>query len=249
MKRTTILLISVLFATEASAQTPDIFEIGPYQVAYYGYGDYEAAFIEGFDLYKYFNLQKDTTIVVEEKTMPLKNGVQINATMRVPILSRSMSRVIGVEASWKQRIVKNLFFNAGLSANVTTGNYFHLFVNESAGGAQNLLRGKMLMMEIGVPLSVEYTKLDKMKSSLYASVGVLPAYYKTLSGDFSKGVEGKPAKPAGIYVAPRLEVGAYIPAWGQLFKIGAYAQYNTASAVYKEFIGRAYAGGSVGIIF
>ena len=235
MKRTMLLLVSVLFATVAFAQNPDKFEIGPYQVVYYGDGDYQAALIEGFDLYDYFNLQRDTTIIIEEKTMPLKNGVQVNVTMRVPILaSAGLSKVMGVEASWKQGIAKDLFFNAGLSVNVTTGSYY---------------LARMAMMEIGVPLSVEYTKLDKMKPSLYASVGVSPTYYNTLCGDLSKGIEGKPAKPAGIYVAPRLEAGAYIPAWGQLFKIGAYAQYNSAAAVYKEYIGRAYAGGCVGIIF
>lgn len=235
MKKTLLLLVSLLLVQSVFAQSPDKFEVGPYEVVYYGEGDYEAALIEGLDLYKLFNLQKDTTIVIEEKTMPLKSGVQVNVTMRVPILATAgLSKVMGVEASWKQGIAKNLFFNAGLSANMTTGNYF---------------LARMAMMEIGVPLSVEYAKLDKMKSSLYASVGVSPTYYNTLSGDLSKGIEGKPAKPAGIYVAPRLEAGAYIPAWGQLFKIGAYAQYNTIAPVYKEYIGRAYAGGSVGIIF
>lgn len=235
MKRAILFLSSVLLTTVAFAQTPDKFEIGPYQVVYYGDGDYEAALIDGFDLYEYFNLQKDTTIVVEEKTLPLKTAVQVNATMRLPVLAvYGMSKVLGVEASWKQGIADNLFFNVGLSGNVTTGHYF---------------QARMSMLEIGLPLSVEYTKLDKMKSSLYASVGVSPTYYKTLSGNLSRGIEGKPARPSGVYVAPRLEVGAYIPAWGQLFKIGAYAQYNTAAAVYKECIGRAYAGGSIGIIF
>lgn len=225
----------VLLSNFAFAQTLEKFEIGPYEVVYYGKGDYEASLIEGFNLYDHFGLQKDTTIVIEEKTAPMKHGIQVAVTMRVPILANSgLTKVFGLEGSWKQQVYENLFVNAGLSCGVTTGYFF---------------ANKMRMIEAGIPVSLEYTNLDKMKSSLYASVGVLPAYYNTLVGDLSNGVEGKPAKPTGVYVAPRLEVGGYIPVWGQLVKIGAYAQYNTSAAVYKDYIGRAYAGGSLGIIF
>lgn len=237
MKKIIFTMIFAAIAMVASAQEPDKIYVGPYEVIYYGKGDFEYILMQDVDLYDFYKLQKDTTIIIEEKSEPMKNGVQLNLTMRMPLFSTAgMSKVIGIEAGWKQKIANNLFINAGLGLNVGSGTYA-------------ALPEGMSMVEVGVPINLEYTKLNREKASLYISAGLTPSYFSTIKGDFTVFKEELGNKPSGFYVAPRVDFGGYIPALNQLVKIGVYAQYNAGGTIYKDAVGRAYVGGNIGIVF
>ena len=84
MKKIIFSLILVVMATAAFAQTPDKIFVGPYEINYYEKGDYEYMLRDNIDLYEFYSLQKDTTIVIEEKTEPMKHGMQVGLGMRLP---------------------------------------------------------------------------------------------------------------------------------------------------------------------
>ncbi len=165
------------------------------------------------------------------------------------------SNVFGLEGSWKLGLSEQVYFNAGLSFGVRMGKFHrHTYdVNKNSMIYDNEF--KETVMEIGVPISIEFTKLDRKKASLFGSIGVVPTFFTGAQGEMGKdyNTEDNDSK-SGFYVAPRIEVGGYIPMGGKLVRIGGFYQNNLNCTpgdydVYKMRIGRGHVGAKAALVF
>lgn len=246
-----LILIAALFLANIAigfAQNVENFDVGPYEVDYKGEGDIKYRLRKGIDLYEYFGLKRDTIVQgVKEPVSPVKGAFQLDAFLGVH-RNTGCTTMLGLDGIWKQKIGKMLYFNSGLSVGLAWGKY---------GGRSNL---KETMLMIGIPLSIEVSKPDRNRASLFAGLGVTPTYYNTLKSEYPDNKKQDSKKNSGIYIAPKLEVGGYIPVDKCIVRIGLFGQYNincskneidsrTDANVFKEYIGCAFMGGSVGVIF
>lgn len=241
MKKIFSMFAILAISVSGFAQNVDNFEVGPYEVDYKGAGDYKFRLRKGVDLYEYFGLKKDTVInVVDEKPTRFKHGVQLSVFAETCMSRQARySMVYGIGASWKQRIANKFLFNGGLSlgfAGATTANQ------------------KYNVLEIGIPLSVEWSNLNAKKASFYAGLGMTPTIYATTSAEYITSPIGvSPEKYNGFYIAPCLEVGAYVPVGKKIMKIGiTWRQKINCSTknydLYQQIIGRTFVGANLGII-
>lgn len=234
------MLLSIGFAK--AQDVVDDFNVGPYEVYYKGQGDVNFRLKKGVDLYEYFGLKKDTIIQVEAKLESLKHGVELCFFGETGLYRCARySMAYGLEGAWKQRIANKTYFNAGLSFGYASTTIFNLMED---------------IMEIGVPLSVEFANLNKKKGTLYGSIGLSPTYYSTLSAKYIIASEGTsdPQKYCGLYIAPRIEFGGYIPVGKQVIKIGLNCRCkmnctNKDYDIYYQIVGRTFIGANIGIIF
>lgn len=246
MKRFFLLITFNAFFVAGFAQDVDNFEVGPYEVEYKGSGDYRFRFRKGIDLYEYFGLKKDTIIQVkEEQSSPITGAFQVNAFMSLPrYVIGGISNVWGVDGSWKQKIGQQIYFNAGLSIGISFGKYGVAY-KEYKDWKDGVF--SETMFEIGIPLSIELSNLDRKKSSMYGSVGVVPTFY-------TGGKDAVGDSKSGLFVAPRIDVGGYLPLGKQLVRLGGFVQYdiNCSSGdndIFKERIGRFFVGANIGLVF
>ena len=239
------ILVLLAISLGGYAQVVENFEVGPYEVDYKGDGDYKFRLRKGVDLYEYFGLKKDTTIVVTEKTAtPIKHAIQVNAFLSIPrYLDNGTSNVWGIDGSWKQKIGNKLYYNAGLSLGLLFGKYgeVYSYYQDSENG-----KYKETIFEIGIPLSIEWTNLNDKKAALYGGIGLVPTIYfgaKNAVGD----------SKSGLLIGPRLDLGGYLPIGKTLVRLGGFAQYNFNCAsgedLFKERIGRFFIGANVGLLF
>ena len=266
-----LLLFAMAFAAGFSQNSdPDYFEVGPYEVDYYGVGDYHAQLKKGIDLYKYFNLKKDTVInVTKAATEPVKHAFQLSAFMSLPrYVVNGASNVWGLEGVWKMRLSDQMYFNVGLMGSVRMGEYHkHSYMPNAADKNLSLVRYdndfKETIIEAGVPVSIEFSKVDRKKASLYLGIGVVPTFYTGAKGEHGDEIVAYDENgsfymtdvktQSGIYVAPRLEIGGYVPVGGKLVRIGGFYQNNLDCSgdfeVYKNRVGRSHLGASIGLVF
>ena len=238
------LLVLLAISLGGFAQVEN-FEVGPYEVDYKGAGDYKFRLRKGVDLYDYFVLKKDTTIVMAEKAAtPIKHAIQVDVFMSIPrYLDNGTSNVWGIEGSWKQKIGNKLYCNAGLALGVSFGKYGEVYnyYQDSENG-----KYKETMFEIGIPLSIEWTNLNDKKAALYGGIGLVPTIYFG-----AKNAVGE--SKSGLLIGPRLDLGGYLPIGKMLVRLGGFAQYNFNCAsgedLFKERIGRFFIGANVGLLF
>lgn len=241
------ILVLLAISLGGYAQVVENFEVGPYEVDYKGDGDYKFRLRKGVDLYEYFGLKKDTTIVVAEKTAtPIKHAIQVNAFLSIPrYLDNGTSNVWGIDGSWKQKIGNKLYYNAGLSLGLSFGKYGDAYKHYKDYDPKE---GKFTetMFELGIPLSIEWTNLNDKKAALYGGIGLVPTIYfgaKDAAGD----------SKSGFLIAPRIDVGGYLPIKKIPVRLGFFAQYNINCAsgenLFKERIGRFFIGANVGLLF
>ena len=242
MRRLLSVVLFLMTGIAGYAQV-DRFEVGPYEVEYRGEGDYRSRLKRGVNLYEYFDLKKDTVFIkVKPESHRLKNAIQLDLSYSLPRVSNDGGvNVVGLDASWKHAIARSVYFNAGLSMGLSFGK------SGSYWGVQ-----KETFFEVGLPLSLEFCKLDKKKSSMYAGIGVVPTFYTAPESMVNKDgelLEGE----SGLFVAPRLDLGAYVPFMHQLIRIGGFAQFNLNCVgnndLFKERLGRLYFGANIGLIF
>ena len=241
-----LLLVTAMLLSIGYAKAQDVvddFNVGPYEVYYKGKGDVNFRLKKGVDLYEYFGLKKDTIIQVSEaKPEPLKHGVELSFFGETAMYRCARySMVYGLEGAWKQRIANKTYFNGGLSFGYASTTITNL---------------KEDVMEIGVPLSVELANLNSKKATLYGSIGLSPTYYTTMSAKYINALEGTadPQKYSGLYIAPRIELGGYIPVGKQIIKVGVNWRYKINCStkdydLYYQIVGRTFIGANIGIIF
>lgn len=222
-----------------SAQTViDNFNIGPYVVDYNGQGDVKYRLRDNINLYEFFELQMDTTIISLAAEVPVKHAIQLSGRVGA---NRFASKEIGLEGVWKQNIGKNLYFNGGISFTIGHTNY----VGKSA---------KRNMFEVGIPLQIELGKLNHQYASLYGMFGIAPTFYSTMNATYWNGEkQTDDIKKSGFLIATSLEFGGNIPVGSVIMRIGVYGTYKincTTSDydVYGKCAGRMFLGAKIGIV-
>lgn len=228
-----------------SQEVIDNFQVGPYEVDYMGKGDVNFRLKKNINLYEYFKLQKDTIIAESKKVQPIKKGFEVGVTYSMPRFGvKGAFNSFGVYGSAKSKVTNNIYLNYGGKIAISYGHY-----NEEVNNLKDVL------FEVGVPLSVEFANLNKDTSSFFASVGFSPAYYTTLSAKENKdGKDVDADKKSGLYVAPKVELGGYIPVNNHFLKLGLFGEYriNCTKAednIFKQRIGRAFVGANIGYVF
>lgn len=241
-----LILCGLLTTTMAKSQEViDNFQVGPYEVDYMGKGDVNFRLKKNINLYEYFKLQKDTIIAESKKVQPIKKGFEVGVTYSMPRFGVGGAfNSFGVYGSAKSKVTSNIYLNYGGKIAISYGHY-----NEEVNNLKDVL------FEVGVPLSVEFANLNKDTSSFFASVGFTPAYYTTLSAKENKdGKDVDADKKSGLYVAPKVELGGYIPVNDHFLKLGLFGEYriNCTKAednIFKQRIGRAFVGANIGYVF
>ncbi len=247
MKKLFSLFAFLTISVAGFAQDVDNFEVGPYEVDYKGSGDYKFRLRKGVDLYEYFGLKRDTVIPVASANVtptPLKSGVQLCFNMEACLTNLSRySSVYGINGMWKQSVQKGIYLNGGVSFG---------FALTTVGVRQF---EKYNMFEFGIPLSVEFSNVSRKKASFYGGIGIVPTIYSTMSATYKPQTAGVDAKKySGLYIAPQIDLGGYIPFGKQIARIGLYWRYkiNCSSKdgfdIYYELIGRTFLGVNVGLI-
>ncbi|MDY6381944.1 MAG: hypothetical protein SPK94_06810 [Bacteroidales bacterium] len=242
MKKITLTFLFIIFTLNVYCQKDslDSYIVGPYEIrynsddsSYHYYLMYDTA-----ELYDYFKLKRYT------KSIPITNPVfQVDANVSMAALSSTGKNIMwGVDIVRKYPFYfpNTLYFNVGISL---AGNHIISGSNETV--YLDSFRGFVF----GVPLSCEYivTGLNRNKSSLFASLGLIPAFYATTSiTRFGKEADNQ----NGLLLIPRLDLGGYIQFQDYLIKIGGFVQrymVNEETNVFKQ-TGRLHLGASIGIV-
>ena len=268
-------LLSGLLSGFAQSEI-DNFNVGPYTVDYNGQGDVKYRLRDNINLYEFFDLQRDTTVITLANEIPLKHAIEIGGYIGA---NRYASKEIYLNGVWKQLVAKNLYFNGGLSIGFD--------LTKSGKVTRN-------MFEFGIPLQIELGKLNHQYASLYGMFGITPTFYTTMKAEgenaplvISKDKSGHIDEPevspkktnaadnitapetpidtddvphkanlkkSGFLIAPMLELGGNIPVKGTILRIGVYAKYKINCTtgdfdVYKETAGRMFLGAKIGVIF
>lgn len=241
MKKKLILCACIFGIVSANAQTViDNFTVGPYVVDYNGQGDVKYRLRDDINLYEFFELQKDTTIVAAVVETPIKHAIQISGYIGA---NRYASKEIGVSGVWKQNVGTNLYFNGGLSLAIGHSNFSQV--------------QKRNMFEVGIPLQIELGKLNHQKASLYGTFGITPTVYTTMDAKTWDGTQyvdiDKDMKQSGFLIAPSLEFGGNIPVGNTIMRIGVYGTYKINCTtgtydVYKQSAGRCCLGAKIGVV-
>lgn len=251
MKKIVVLFIFLATSVAVFAQSVDNFVVGPYEVDYKGEGDFKFRLRNSIDLYEFYGLKRDTIIQkIEPKNKRVKNGIQVNAFMSLPRFNMKCGyNTFGVDGSWKQQIANVVYVNAGLSMGFSYGKYNYYKDNKPCYREDS-------MFEIGIPLSVEFTKLDYHKASVYGAIGFTPTIYTTVNAkEMMRGKEvDDVTKDSGFHIAPRFDFGAYVPVSNKnIFRVGVYAEYKINCTgdinIYKERIGSLFVGANIGLVF
>lgn len=223
----------------SEAQTViDNFTVGPYVVDYNGQGDVKYRLRDNINLYEFFELKRDTTIISLAKEIPVKHAIQISGRVGA---NRYASKEIGLEGVWKQNVGKNLYFNGGLS----------FAIGHSSSGDFGRKRN---MFEVGVPLQIELGKLNRQYASLYGLFGLTPTFYSTINASKIEGNKRvDDVKKSGFLIAPSLEFGGNIPVGSIIMRIGVYGTYKINCTpsdydVYKKCAGHMFLGAKIGIV-
>lgn len=232
--------------TNGFAQDVVNFEVGPYEVDYRGIGDYKYRLRNEVNLYDYYGLKRDTIVQkIEEPSEPVKSALQFDVFVSVPFFwVNGASNVWGIEGMWKQKIGKQIYFNAGLSAGLAinkNGDTYNYYKDWKDGFYSET------MFEIGVPISIEFCKLDRRTASMYGGVGVVPTF-------FSGAKDAIGESRSGLLVSPRFDFGGYLPIAGRLVRLGIFYQYNINCSsgdedIFKERIAQHYVGANIGLLF
>ena len=251
--------ICMMMASASLAQDVKYFKVGPYDVEFKDEYDYKFNLRKGVDLYNFYNLKKDT-VIIQTKTEPLNSAWQVNASFAMPrFVANGTSNVFGVDASWKKAIGSGMWFNAGLSLGLSTGKYVAMWSEN--GGWDDKKDGTYSesIVEVGVPLSIEWARLDRKKASMYIGVGVTPTFYSGAKGkveidETTQKDKWTDESRSGIFVAPRVDLGGYIPAGKQLMRVGFFGQYDINCStdggdIFADRIGRFFVGGNIGLVF
>lgn len=242
-KSLTIFFMLLSIGCANAQERADDFNVGPYEVYYKGPGDVNFRLRKGIDLYEYFGLQKDTVIQVEDMApKQLNHAVQVSLFGRAGLFRYSSfdSMSCGLEVDWKQRIANKTYINGGLSIGYGTAARLNVFEE---------------FWEVGIPVSLELTNLNKTKSSLYGSIGIAPTYCSVINTRNIMLTAGDvPENNKGIYFAPRLDCGGYIPIGRIIVKAGLSFRYRINSSaikqkVYYQIIERSIFGVNLGLVF
>lgn len=240
MKRLVTLCIMFIGIISCHAQgVIDNFNVGPYIVDYNGQGHVKYRLRDNIDLYEFFDLKMDTTIVALVNEVSVNQAIEIDGYVGA---NRYASKEIGLQGLWKQLVGENLYFNGGLSLTIGHSNF----------GKEALKRN---MFEIGIPLQIELGKLNHQYASLYGAFGITPTLYATMNAEtWINGRKEDGVKKSGFLIAPSLDFGGNIPVGSLIMRIGVYAKYkiNCTTSDFDVYTaggaGRMFLGAKIGFV-
>lgn len=246
MKKIVLILCGMLVSTIAKSQNViDNFQVGPYEVDYMGKGDVNFRLRKDVNLYEYFRLKKDTVIIESKKDKPVKKAFELGLSYSLPRFNiKGAFNNLGIYGLMKIKVRNSFHLNYGGRIALSYGHY-----NKEMNNLKDVL------FEVGIPLSAEFTKLDRNSSSLFANIGITPVYYYTISAkEIKDGTKIDSDKKNGLYIAPKLETGGYISVNGHLLKIGIFGEYRISCKkendnIFQQRIGRVFVGANIGYIF
>lgn len=247
MKKQLSFLVMLLGVLCANAQSlSNYFTVGPYEVEYVNEDIINYRLRDGVDLYKYYNLAKDTIISNPKQEniqslKPMENSFGFGLITDFSVYSKPRySTKWGVEAGWKHHLWQNLYFNAGLSFSMT----------QAKTAVENL---NFNAIELALPLSVEWNRLAEQPSSAYCAMGVVPTFATTMSSEYIVPQSGQTLEEvSGMGLIPRVDFGAYVPVSQHLLRVGIYGMYRidmSQDGPYHYLLGRTCLGAAVGLIF
>lgn len=247
MKKNVLILCGLLAATLTKSQTViDHFSLGPYEVEYYGKGDFNYHLVKGVNLAEFYGIKKDTVVIEKKTEKPVKKAFELGLSYTIPRFNIGGAfNSFGLYGSAKNKVGHNMYLNYG--GKIDFG--------WEQGNKMNDGR-KSVLFEVGIPLSFEFANLDRTKSSFFASIGITPAFYTTLyAKETINNSKVDADKKNGLYIAPRLDLGGYLPVKEHPVKIGLFLEYRIGCKkgeenVFKQQrIGRVMIGANVGYIF
>lgn len=215
----------------------DNFNVGPYNVDYTNQGEVKYRLRDNIDLYEFFELKKDTTIVVLEQEIPIEHAIGIAGNIGTNHYS---AKEVGVEGVWKQLVAKNLYANGGLLLNFSFDNFGK--------------HSDRSMLEVGIPLQIEWGKMNHQKGTLYGSFGIAPTFYATLKAENQNAPKDVDVKKSGFMIAPSLEFGGNIPVGPIIMRIGVYGKVkiNCTPGDFNVYTqgkaGRIMIGAKIGVV-
>lgn len=232
MKKLLLLCACAIGALASPAQTPiDHFNVGPYVIDYNGKGDVKYRLRDGIDLYEFFELQRDTTVVVNCPELELiDHGFEIGAKIGFGTHGLAWD----VTGRYAISVAKNVYFTPGVQVGMT------MRTSDPTDYAA---------LEVGIPLTIGFSEMARHKVSIYAEIGIVPTFYTLTSKP-----DDYQYKKSGVLISPMGECGLNIPSGDNIFRIGVWgeAKLNTATDndnVYKKQLGVGFAGLKVGYIF
>lgn len=252
MKKFYSLVAFLTISVAGYAQDVDNFEVGPYEVDYKGSGDYKFRLRKGVDLYEYFDLKKDTTIVVNEEK-PVLESIHTAWQIGAELSKRLWG--YGIEATqasffgqYKQRLANSLYFNGGVSLGYQVNKCY-------AGKVEGYGELEANILEIGIPLSIEYAGLKQNVSTFFVLGGISPLYSTTMTQEEKNKDVGH---SSGIRIDPRIEFGAYVPMGSVWGRVGMFIQKGISISdsnpddkelKYGDRTTRVMIGGNISVVF
>lgn len=235
MRHLTLLFAAVACVFGCNAQTAaDTFDVGPYAVEYNGKENVKYQLRDNIDLYEFYELRRDT-IIPEAVARPVKHAIQLSAHIGTNWYA---PKEFGIEGVWKHKIARNLYFNGGISLNFTHVN----------SGDKSPRRE---FFEAGIPLQLEWSRLDSYRASVYGIFSLAPTVFTTVhSTKWADGKRVDDTKDTGFLFIPGLEFGGNIPLGKTILRVGVYGSYkiDCGSDAYRRFAGRAYIGAKIGVV-
>lgn len=248
MKKTLLIVLSLLGVCSVQAQiVKETHDVGPYKIDVFEDWDIRYTLVK--DPKIFYQIKPDTVVRVQEKIVttykavhhaPINKAYEATLFYTVPRFSyKNGINTYGVSAVRKFGVCKkyHLMLNAGLELSFSHAR------TKTPGNLDSPLFG------VGVPVSIQYVNLKEKEASLFASIGITPAFYTAKV--FKSSLE-ETESLKGIYVEPKFEVGAYVPVGNYHAKVGVNVSYKAEGGddkMFKDRLGCVFVGGNIGLVF
>lgn len=255
MKKKSLLFVFLTVSTVGMAQEVDYFEVGPYEVIYRGFGDFDARLRKDIDLLDYFDIKKDTIFVQKEvypDFEPITTAWQAGAELTRKLWG------FGYEAteasfwgSYKYQVSDGIYLNGGVSLAYQYNKCANVKIDNRSKEVDASI------FEIGVPLSVEFADIRQNCSAPFVMVGLTPTYSTTLSQKIASS-DNDLGGSSAVRIDPRFEFGTYFPFANKLCRIGLFIKKGLVLSesnpdgkdlIYGSRTSRVSIGGNISILF
>lgn len=226
------------------------FDIGPFEVIDQ---DHNYRLRDGVNIPEYFEL----------KTPMKKNSFQVDLFTSLPGVGSAWT--YGVDFIWKRKISDCWFLNLGLESAVPKAKYGNIYEEKTVQDGEDVYTMKQVdnftitSCYFGIPVTLEYVFGKNSLASGFLGFGVTPAWYHLggLKADVKDkyDLDVKNFDKRGCYVAPRVEVGLYVPAGKYHIRAGLSAEYRidvtdrNVKARFSKCIGDFVPGVNLGLVF
>jgi len=191
------------------------FDVGPFEVVD---EDYNYRLRDGVNIPEYFDLKRTLE----------KNSFQTGVFFSLP--GAGTVSTYGIGFVWKRKILDNWFLNTGISAAIPSAKSAALLYISTE--IEKETPSSVVSFYFGIPVSIEYMCGGNSLLSCYFSFGLTPGGY--FNGAFKADIPSAGGSPLtkdlyfrpGFFLAPRADIGAYIPAGRNYVRAGILLEYK-----------------------